>query len=107
MAGGIACPAGFLRPWPVRQTVASLRLLAGHERRDGLPHGTRPPYDCKCDRMNSLDEIIELYKRDVDVSLLDEMLRLTVEQRILRLEEFEHFREELRAATERASDALR
>jgi hypothetical protein len=57
--------------------------------------------------MNSLDEIIELYKRDVDVTLLDEMLHLSVEERILRLEEFEQFREELRAATERASDALR
>ena len=57
--------------------------------------------------MNSLDEIIELYKRDVDVTLLDEMLRLSVEERILRLEEFEQFREELRTATERASDALR
>jgi len=57
--------------------------------------------------MSSIDEIIELYKRDVDVTLLDEMLRLSVEERIRRLEEFEQFREELRAATERARDKLR
>ena len=57
--------------------------------------------------MSSIDEIIELYKRDVDVTLLDEMLRLSVEERIRRLEEFEQFREELRAATELARDTLR
>ena len=54
--------------------------------------------------MNSIDEIIEIYKRDVDVTLIDEMLKLTVEERIRRLEEFEQFREELRAATEGAGD---
>ena len=57
--------------------------------------------------MSSIDEIIELYKRDVDVTLLDEMLRLSVEERIRRLEEFEQFREELRAAMERARDTIR
>lgn len=57
--------------------------------------------------MSSIDEIIELYKKDVDVTLIDEMLRLSVEERIQRLEEFEQFREELRTATERARDALR
>jgi len=55
--------------------------------------------------MSSIDEIIELYKKDVDVTLIDEMLRLSVEERIRRLEEFEQFREELRAATKRAADA--
>ena len=57
--------------------------------------------------MNSIDEIIELYKRDVDVTLIDAMLKLSVEERIRRLEEFECFREELRAATERACDKVR
>jgi len=57
--------------------------------------------------MSSIDEIIELYKRDVDVTLIDESLRRTVEERIRALEEFERFREELRAATERKRDALR
>jgi hypothetical protein len=57
--------------------------------------------------MSSIDEIIELYERDVDVTLIDEMLRLSVEERIRRLQEFEEFREELHLATERARDAVR
>ena len=57
--------------------------------------------------MNSIDEIIELYKRDIDMTLIEESLRRTVEQRLQALEEFERFREELRAATERQLDTLR
>ena len=57
--------------------------------------------------MSSIDEIIELYKRDVDVTLIDESLRRTVEERIRALEEFERFREELHEATERKRDTLR
>ena len=41
--------------------------------------------------MSSIDEIIELYKRDVDVTLIDESLRRTVEERVRALEEFERF----------------
>jgi len=52
--------------------------------------------------MNSIDEIIALYRRDIDETLLRESLRRSVEERILALEEFESFREELRTATERA-----
>ena len=48
--------------------------------------------------MNSLDEIIELYKRDVDLTLLDECLRRTPEERIRALENFEKFRDELTRA---------
>jgi hypothetical protein len=57
--------------------------------------------------MSSIDEIIELYKRDVDMTLIEECLKRTVEERILALEEFERFREELQSATERALDPLR
>ena len=57
--------------------------------------------------MNSLDEIIEVYKRDVDVTLIDASLKRSVEERILALQEFEKFREELQAATERQHDAVR
>ena len=57
--------------------------------------------------MNSIDEIIELYKRDVDVTLLEESLKRTVEERILALEEFERFREELKTAVERQRDPIR
>jgi hypothetical protein len=57
--------------------------------------------------VNSIDEIIELYKRDVDMTLIEASLRLTVEERIRALEEFERFREELHTATERKRDSLR
>ena len=57
--------------------------------------------------MNSIDEIIELYKRDVDVTMIDESLRMTVEERLRRLEEFEEFAEELRRAMERRNDSIR
>jgi hypothetical protein len=50
---------------------------------------------------SSLDDIIELYMRDVDVTLLEENLRRTPEERIRALEEFERFREELQQAMER------
>jgi hypothetical protein len=42
--------------------------------------------------MNSIDEIIELYKKDVDLTLIDAALQRSVEERILALEEFERFR---------------
>jgi hypothetical protein len=57
--------------------------------------------------MSSIDEIIELYKRDIDVTLIDESLRRTVEERLLALEEFERFREELQSAMERRRDPVR
>jgi hypothetical protein len=57
--------------------------------------------------VNSIDEIIELYKGDIDMTLIEESLRRSVEERLQALEEFERFREELRAATERQLDTLR
>jgi hypothetical protein len=57
--------------------------------------------------VSSLDEIIEIYKRDLDMTLIEASLRRTVEERIRALEEFERFREELHAATERKRDSLR
>lgn len=57
--------------------------------------------------MSSLDEIIERYVGDVDLTLIEAALRRTVEERIRALEDFERFREELRAATERACDTVR
>ena len=57
--------------------------------------------------MSSIDEIIELYKRDVDMTLIEECLKRTVEERIVALEEFDRFREELQAATERSLDPVR
>ena len=57
--------------------------------------------------MSSIDEIIELYRRDVDVTLIDAALNRTVEERIQALEDFEQFREELREGVERRRDAVR
>jgi len=57
--------------------------------------------------VNSIDEIIELYKRDIDMTLIEESLGLSVEERLQELECFERDLEELRAAMERQRDALR
>ena len=52
--------------------------------------------------MNSIDDVIAVYRRDVDVTLLEASLQLTVEERLLRLEEFERFREEMQVAVKQA-----
>jgi hypothetical protein len=57
--------------------------------------------------MNSIDEIIEIYKRDVDLTMIDASLKRTVDERMRALEEFERFRYELRQAMERTRDPLR
>jgi len=50
------------------------------------------------------DPVIERYKQDVDRTLLRENLRLTPEERILRLIELARFAEEVREAGRRASE---
>jgi len=45
-----------------------------------------------------LDPVIEAYKKDVDQTLLDENLKLTVEERILNLMRLQEFAEELQKA---------
>jgi len=57
--------------------------------------------------VDSMDLVIEVYKRDVDVTLLDAQLRRTVEERIRALEEFEQFREELQAGVKASLDQVR
>ena len=47
---------------------------------------------------HSMDAVIDLYKRDVDRTLLMENLRCTVEQRFLRLMELQKFAAELQKA---------
>jgi len=44
------------------------------------------------------DPVIEVYKRDIDRTLLRENLKLTVEQRFLRLKEMQRLGAELRRA---------
>jgi hypothetical protein len=47
---------------------------------------------------SSIDDIIDVYKRDVDVSLIVENLKRSVEERLERLTAFQAFIEEMRAA---------
>jgi hypothetical protein len=56
---------------------------------------------------SSIDEIIELYKRDVDVTLIDECLKRTVEERLIALQEASAALEELRAQTAKATEKSR
>ena len=56
---------------------------------------------------SSIDDFIELYMRDVDMTLIEESLRRTVEEPLQALEDFERSREELQAAMERQRDADR
>lgn len=51
---------------------------------------------------SGLDAVIEAYKKDVDVTLIRENLRLTVDQRFQRLMKLQKFAEELRRAGRKA-----
>ena len=48
------------------------------------------------------DPVIEAYKRDIDRTLLRENLKLTVEERFLKLMELQRFATELRQAGQHA-----
>jgi len=48
------------------------------------------------------DPVIEAYKKDVDRTLIRENLKLSHEQRLLKLMELQRFAHELRQAGERA-----
>jgi hypothetical protein len=54
---------------------------------------------------SSIDDIIDLYKRDVDVSLIEERLKRSVEERLEDLMELQRFAEELRDAGREARRA--
>ena len=49
---------------------------------------------------NSIDDIIELYKRDIDITMIDASLKRTVEERMRALEEMARFVEEVRRRRE-------
>ena len=51
------------------------------------------------------DPVIEAYKKDIDLTLLRENLKLSVEERFLKLMELQRFAEELRRAGQRAARA--
>jgi hypothetical protein len=59
----------------------------------------RPVSDCGPDR--SSDPVIELYKRDIDRTLLRENLRRSVDQRLQKLGDFVGFVRELHAGAKR------
>jgi hypothetical protein len=47
---------------------------------------------------DSIQAVIEVYKKDVDRTMIRQNLQLTVEERLLNLENFVQFASELRAA---------
>lgn len=53
-------------------------------------------------RLTGLDAVIEAYKKDVDMTLIRENLRLTVDQRFEQLMKLQEFAEELRRAGRKA-----
>jgi hypothetical protein len=56
--------------------------------------------------MDSLSEIVEIYKQDVDRTLVDACLIRTIQERIQALEDFEAFVEELRAGVARSRQSV-
>lgn len=52
-----------------------------------------------------LDPVIEAYKKGVDVTLIRENLRLTVDQRFQQLMELQQFAEDLRRAGRKARES--
>lgn len=58
--------------------------------------------DYKAKPRTGLDAIIEAYKKDIDVTLIRENLRLTVDQRFQQLMQLQQFAEELQSAGRKA-----
>ena len=54
------------------------------------------------DEQSPLDPVIEAYKKDVDITLIRENLRLTVDQRFQQLMKLQEFAEELQRAGRKA-----
>jgi len=53
-------------------------------------------------KRSGLDSVIDAYKKDIDITLIRENLRLTVDQRFQRLMELQRFAEELQRAGRKA-----
>ena len=54
------------------------------------------------EKRSDLDPVIEAYKKHIDVTLIRENLRLTVDQRFQQLMKLQQFAEELRRAGRKA-----
>jgi hypothetical protein len=59
----------------------------------------------KVEAGSELDPVIEAYKKDVDVTLIRENLRLTVDQRFEQLMRLQQFAEDLRSAGRKATNS--
>lgn len=55
--------------------------------------------------IDSIQAIIELYKKDIDRSLIRENLKLTPEERLLKLQDFVNFALELRKAGNKIAES--
>ena len=58
----------------------------------------------KVEAGKDLDPVIEAYRKDVDVTLIRENLRLTVDQRFQQLMKLQQFAEDLRRAGRKARE---
>ena len=56
------------------------------------------------EKAKDYDPVIEAYKKDIDVTLIRENLRLTVDQRFQQLMKLQQFAEELRRAGRKARE---
>ena len=78
----------------------------GHSNSDGVRKGiimhTMQTDRDQANEATGLDALIEAYKKDVDVSLIRENLRLSVDQRLQQLMRLQEFAEELQRARRKA-----
>ena len=56
------------------------------------------------EKVKDLDPVIEAYKKDIDITLIRENLRLTVDQRFQQLMNLQQFAEDLRRAGRKARE---
>ena len=56
------------------------------------------------EKVRGLDPVIEAYKKDIDITLIRENLRLTVDQRFQQLMNLQQFAEDLRRAGRKARE---
>ena len=61
-----------------------------------MKHSSRTPPE------TALDPVIEAYKKDIDLTLIRQNLRLTVDQRFKQLMKLQRFAEELQQAGQKA-----
>ncbi len=51
---------------------------------------------------SSIDDVIDVYRKDVDMTLVREMLKLTPDQRVRKMIDFMRFLEDVREAGKKA-----